>query len=728
MDETRNGIAARPSLARWQVVLASAAIALLIVATCAGVFGRFFLIDDADDQNLPFFFEMGRLWLSGQLPIFTTRTWLGGNILVDMVMSPFAPQTILVSILTQFLHHWILISYVFAWVNEFIIILAGYALARGFGIGRALAFPFTFCIATLPVYIYFFAASWWNFAISYVWFIAGFAALAMLYRAPSRFHLAVAIFCGCAMFTTAGAQIQLAYLLTLAGYLVVAFAARRRLSDALPFLIVGVCTFLIALVPVAGEYVVAAYLLDRYSDFNNFDNFLVPSWNAVLNLFNPLQGTDMRLWTGYGYLPIPLGYVSILALFLVFCEDVTKLLSRQRLLLALAGALFLLASGPSQSGPIRYPFRFLPSLGVCEALALFVLLQTGRVVVSRTRAICFLVMTVGAAWLQLIVNPPTALTFAQCWPLAAFVGLAALIFASALVFGRRGTFPPASVMAVIGFLGFAGMLGQTFSMVQMGWPFPRLPDRLADNPPYNGYMLNLCWPSQARVTQADISSSQALLYGLKSVNGYSPMGYGGFSSFVGTADVHGWYVPQVTLHNMVQPAPGLPGTYWYQLFQLGRITACAPDAAALPAAAVAQAGLVQSTMPDGRVLLTPAVAPAARGSLAYVSADGGVTIDRTQGERDEWYAVAPAATARTAIFARIYWPGYHARMMDGRKLEVSSYQNMMVQVTIPPGAGGEMHLYYEPVSWRYTRWSLLLGLILGVAGIWWIGSRRRLAR
>ena len=96
----------------------------------------------------------------------------------------------------------------------------------------------------------------------------------------------------------------------------------------------------------------------------------------------------------------------------------------------------------------------------------------------------------------------------------------------------------------------------------------------------------------------------------------------------------------------------------------------------------------------------------------------------SQSPESQSYDVSSADGA-TLVFRDLYWPGYHATL-DGSPLAVDSLDDILVSVTLPPGAHGRLTLSYSPLSTAElvglpaAGGALMGAAMLGV--VWW---RRR---
>jgi hypothetical protein len=396
MDKLRGSI-----IKNALVILSCSLIGISIVCTANLFFKDFFFIDDAQNENLPFYKEMGRMWLSGHLPILTTNTYFGGNILVDMVLSPFAPQTILTSLLSTKIDSLRLLSNFLAWLNISLVVLGGYWLGRILEIRSSYAFLLGFMISTNPVFIYVFSASWWNLATAFAWFVVSIAALLAFCRDQSGSKFVLAVFSICALFASAGTQMQFAFILFVIALLVFDYREYESLLRLWKLLVIGVCSVSISAIPIMGEYLFSSDLVERLNGFHNVDNFLVTSWSNIINFFNPLFGNYMHWFGGYRYIPISLGYVGIISLVLIFFTKNEKKDKYSDLIYVLTLISLVLVISPSQFGSLRYPFRYLPILSMMGSLLVVYKLETAQVYFSKQSFKRFYSFVIIAALIQL---------------------------------------------------------------------------------------------------------------------------------------------------------------------------------------------------------------------------------------------------------------------------------------------------------------------------------------
>ena len=705
----------------WRLAGHIALVAVVIVLVCLSAFDDFFFVDDAQNEFLPFYREMGRLWLSGQLPILTTNSWLGGNILVDMVLSPFAPQTILASVVAASAASNAAAILTFTFFNLALVVASGWWLGRSFGLESRWGVLLGFLLATQPMFLYVLSATWWNSAGAYAWFVFAFAALLHLRREPGRWAFAASTLGACALLASASAQFHLAYGVTVVIVVVADFLERRDAGRSIRLLLAPACAVFIAAVPLMSEYVSVADLLVRVSGFHNRQDVLRPHWGMLVNTFNPYYGSYMAWWQGLTYMPVSLGYSTVLVFFaLAYFRWRPPATVEQRVLAAFAVLALVLCLFPAQFGPLRVPSRFLPLLALSASVYSVQRMALGRVRIDCRRAM----LGLGFAMLVAVSAMFSAEGDLRAAPPALRLQLAlALIGGGVLSIAYLARRPAAPAgwfrwAATISFAAWFSGVMVTPTLTHVNFPHTDLPDAdgiAATGRP--GYMVSLC--GAVHIVQArdmtDLASARFLLYGQRAINGYSPVGHRGFARHFPYGSPHGLFQGPAVLAGMSGSAQGLPGVSVHHVFQLSDIVACEKDVTAPVLAKMEAAGLkVVRKLEQDRVLIQPVQPLGASGSLLRTDGAQGVEPARPSRMTSERFSVPASEAPRSLYFSRLYWPGYSATL-GGEPLRLSRYLSALIKVDVPAGRSGELELRYEPTTWRWTRWSLLFGILLAAA-------------
>jgi len=709
---------------RRKAVLEPIGIAMLISSGIIFIatlfFEDFFFIDDAQNAFLPFYKEMGRILVSGHLPILTTNTFIGSNILVDMVQSPFSPQTILTALLTTQVESFQVAANFLAWLNITLAMLGAYWLGRLLLMRPSYALLLGFIVATNPVFLYIYSASWWNFASAFAWFTISFSALLQFRSNQRAWAFLISVLSLCFLFASAGTHMQFAYIVSFCVLLVLEGYQNRNFNRLINVALIAVCASMISAIPIMLEYVLNSSIIERANGFSNQGNFLVPPWGFILNAFNPFYATYMNVFGGYQFTPIPLAYIGIIAILLFFINNKSVELSfNYKLICSLAIILLILVFSSSHFGPLRWPFRYLPIWSMMVSAIVIFNIEKSIFHFSRKQMYRFGGLIFAVTWIQLFSSE----SFVFKWKNIGFA-LLFLILCIGLVkyFIKYKDNPQKRIrlLWLVSVIAWVGMLVQTHSIGDVGLLYnPRLKAGISgipSNMPSN-YVLGLTpnIPSKSsNFDVTDLGSGQFLLYGqkdMRSINGYTPVDHVGIRELLPYPSAQAFFSPYESLKNISQPSTVNPDIFDYQIMNIGYISAWKKDVTPEISTFLTRAGLQSEPFSKNKVLIKPKKIRNVEGSLTYQTIKGSVKFDREDGMMHEWFDVKKVNVDRTLIFSRVYWLGYHV-LIDGKEYPVSSYKEALVKVTIPAKVSGKMHLYYEPISWKYSKWTLLFGIVL----------------
>lgn len=690
---------------------------------------NFWHIDDAVNEFTPYVSEVGRLISQGEWPTLSARSFVGGNELLDFNRSPFHPLTWLAAALIHGggAHRGVT---VFAAVLVALAFLGGYVLGRTLVMRPGYSYLLGATLATGPIFLYVYASDWWNGAIGTVSFIWATAALVRAMRRSDGWSLILLGLGVAAVFLAGWPHGYLA--LVLVGLVALGFgafgpqplaASGGRVRWLVRLLVPVVLGALVAS-PAYAEYFAASSSVARASGIDNGQNFLVPSVGQLLAVMNPLGGDFWSTFGGYRYWDIPIGFVSLLGYLAIFFVRVERkvLLGIPTLVSATAGLLLLLASQtPSQLGPTRWPFRFLPFAGMALAVLIVYLLDRGRLAFSRRRLMAATLTLVG-----LTFSSASRFEFPSQNPIRAVLLpllLVCLVVAGFLWLARRKRlFEVAAALTVVGILVMlvgAPSAGLHARYLQAA----NLPGKssLAAVRQAAGQGMILVTGVGAGFSTATNTASRALTGGTAAFNGYDPVSQLHYDKTFHPFTAHGLVDEQVLDYlTSARPEWGECG-----LVAAG-ITAVATssDPAVGRHAGLARCGFVKLLdNHKGAALFSRASDVQAGGPTLGL---GGVTFgSATIRDQSVQVEVHGSSTAGQLVFSRMAWPGYSAEL-NGNPLTVSPIDGYLVAVDVPAQASGVLQLSYRPITWPavpIVSGLALVGLLLFAAVQ---GRRRRL--
>ena len=83
-----------------------------------------------------------------------------------------------------------------------------------------------------------------------------------------------------------------------------------------------------------------------------------------------------------------------------------------------------------------------------------------------------------------------------------------------------------------------------------------------------------------------------------------------------------------------------------------------------------------------------------------------------------------SADGATLVFRDLYWPGYVATL-DGEPVEVSALDDMLLTVTLPPGADGNLEVIYDPMPRRLWLSAVTAGALVVLVAVLLLKRSRR---
>ena len=240
-------------------------------------------------------------------------------------------------------------------------------------------------------------------------------------------------------------------------------------------------------------------------------------------------------------------------------------------------------------------------------------------------------------------------------------------------------------------------------------PLPGVKDRIdmRNNFANNGYILSLTNGKETKNNIEDLHSSQFLLYGLKAVNGYSPLGNKELQERFIISSAHAWFDPEKTVNNLSNKYNNV---CYFDLFNITSIPIWKINITPDMQNKIQNCGytLKEVTNPDVIYFIKN---KNILGNISYTS--NGININKLvlQKNNKEIYNITTASNKGEIILSKPYWRGYTAKI-NGKKVGISDEIGLLRLDNIPSNIkNGILEISYFPRSWRVTLWLGLIGVI-----------------
>ncbi len=650
---------------------------------------RFFFMDDRQAQYFPYGLIIRDALLRGEFPFLTTHTFFGGALWLDWQYGLYNPLSLLMDLMID-PRHLEFSGLLFALVSNMLLASGAYALGRSYGLTRGWA-ALLGLLMGLNIYIVYRNSNIWQPGVtSLAWMMFAWASLKQLISAQKNIALRV-LLAALYMYMMVSAgwpHTDIAFALIAAALFIEERLRDKNGPSARRLIAAGLLGAALSL-PVVVPVLAALPWTARGAMPEN--PLFHPRAVDLLNLSNPLWHPFMTNGTPG---PQPLLYVAWFALPALPLIN-WRSLEWQRLgpLAGLAYVFFLFAD--AGAGPLlmlRYPVRWAPFFQICCLLPLLAILQDGKLILSRQRvgwAVALLVTPMLAALaLNPEVSPPAiAAALAACGALGLWLKKPAwapmsLGTACFVIFGLIFAAYPRNTDA-IDWGKHDGIVAESPASGPIVYTITDTADHYI--------------PDGAKDERDFMIAAMGAYFGANTLNGYSSLGQKGLERLVHCstyAFIVCAYHPEALLARDTET-----GASYLDLFKVGRIIATKKDGLA---------ALMESHQPPGwSESAHPLVAVFDRqkkielpGTLSWHSSSVTVSEPAQLADDREMFQLKNGAKPGLLVFARLYYPGFHAAV-DDRSLTVRPVNDILVGVDVPSGAAGNFVLSFTPpLLWR----------------------------
>jgi hypothetical protein len=667
------------------LMLAGTAIA---VGVLLAINPAFFFFDDMKHQHIPVMMEIGQRLREGHFPAVTDLSMFGGNLLGEYQYGLYNPVSLLIYLAlpsfsnladaAAFLalsHYFILASGVFVLVLE----LGGRPLAA------ALA---AVMMATNPFLEHWLASTWIPGLVGTAWFPWAIATLHGSAKDARLIPLGVVA----------------VYLVNASGWphavvamgitILVIFQLdpnipRRRLHGGWFAALAG-C---LASIPVWLPLVAFSGMSSRESFISDARGLFAPPLEALLNPGFPTQLFMMNGLNGWERSSTPILFVGIAVLIVpaLVRRDWWRNHARDLACWFCLAVIFLvLTMGPSQMGPMRWSFRFLPyfHLVLCILTALLV----SHAQFDRSRSALWRALACCAAAFFIAWQATTSeVSFHQ----QSFVLLAVSALAVWRLLGHPRAAPITLIATTLVTWGIVSIYFQrNTNLYELAAPLNREDYKLPPMVSKDDIVLTLIHPRPATERRFPIGAVQhgvysgdmGMLAGLKMVNGYSPLGPAGLTQGL-CMNLFGW-----TCEGVAERLEKVDSETQRTAWQLLGITRVIVDKTTINKRAKPLSINGASICYDDRYVTVYCLPRTYNYPITWSSEPVSYTVLDTAASTVK-IAITSDTPGTEVVFARAWYPGLTARL-DGRPVEASRYQYDLVRVKLPKVDSGVLELYW----------------------------------
>lgn len=682
-------------------ILYSFIIAIFILLTLSFSNKNFFLFDDGTNEMLPFLRSIGKIWSKGEIPFIIKDTFIGQNQMVDTHRIFFMPQTIILSILSTKVS-FTTMSRIMAFTNLFLMSFFSLKIGEALSIKRSfnIVMSFLFCIS--PVFIYIHLSSWWVVGIAQVWFVGALASILLLRKEFCVKYLIMNVVCA---FSLLGwPQASVAYFFLAFSFLLETLL-NKEYKKSIIFVIISIGVLLIG-INIYSEYIMTSEMFTRYSGFGNFGNFLVPTFNQIFMTFSPVYYNFMNDFSGYSILYIPLGYSSIYILFLIcFNKNFWDLFYNKNIkfISFLLLFFFILCQIPSQFGLLRWPFRFITYFS--EVLIIFSIygINISELKFTKKRIEIFsgiLLLSFILAFFSIEKD------FGKIFQVNLVFLVLTIVYLYVTIKEEKFTFIPSIIYSI--FILFFMLFIQKDAEGILS--VPRVPNHISmkNNFSTGGYLLSLTNGRDPKENIEDLFTAQFLLFDIKAINGYSPVGNKKIAELLDTEFAQSYFKEESTVNKLAEKYNNK--VCYFDLMNIDSITILKEKLTENMKNKIENCGYKPKEV-DNKEVLYFTKKKNTLGNVSYTN--NGLKINKMLIDKNniEKYSITTSNESSEIIFSKVYWPGYRA-YINGKRIEISDEKGLIKINKIPLNLNNAtLELKYFPKSWRITLWLAFLGVL-----------------
>ncbi|WP_253269619.1 hypothetical protein [Leuconostoc lactis] len=371
-------------------------------------FHRFYFLDDTQRGAIGQWYEVGKLVMQGQLPIFNVAAQGSGNYLAEGQWSTFSPLVWLISIIVYYSSNFLVFATAFKIVLLNILGVGSFLLARSMAVQKPYAIIYGIVTPFVGFTMFAGASSWVTDLMVSAFFPWFWWALRRFLNKNTGPVLAFVV--GYSIITV-GYVFGTIMLITVMLGAFIAAIVMKNWHQLRRIVLLGIslaATTIAVYLP--GIAISSVTMRNTEGIFN--DNFLSPNLSDILFSFSPVGYSEMNSWwTVSGVTYMPFMYMSWLVALLIFVDfkQIKNFIQNHKVLLIQwvtpTILTFMLLFGPANVGPLRFPVRMMAYFGQLVLLLVILLVARLGLKFSKGRMQLFIGLMVLGTYLE-IANTP----------------------------------------------------------------------------------------------------------------------------------------------------------------------------------------------------------------------------------------------------------------------------------------------------------------------------------
>ena len=396
----------------WQSTFGAIVLIVAIVTIFSLIpllfFDRFYFLDDTQRGAIGQWYEVGKLVMQGQLPIFNVAAQGSGNYLAEGQWGTFGPLVWLISVIVYYSSNFLTFATIFKIVLLNILGVGSFLLARSMAVQKPYAIIYGIVTPFVGFTMFAGASSWVTDLMVSAFFPWFWWALRRFLNKNTGPVLAFVV--GYSIITV-GYVFGTIMLITVMLGAFIAAIVMKNWHQLRRIVLLGIslaATTIAVYLP--GIAISSVTMRNTEGIFN--DNFLSPNLSDILFSFSPVGYSEMNSWwTVSGVTYMPFMYMSWLVALLIFVDfkQIKNFIQNHKVLLIQwvtpTILTFMLLFGPANVGPLRFPVRMMAYFSQLVLLLIILLVARLGLKFSKGRMQLFIGLMVLGTYLE-IANTP----------------------------------------------------------------------------------------------------------------------------------------------------------------------------------------------------------------------------------------------------------------------------------------------------------------------------------